>query len=49
MKGKNLFRLFLILLVSSFIIFSVGCKKDESPVEPTPQVNESEILLKHFE
>jgi len=50
MKHKNLFSLFIIILLSSLMIFNIGCKKDESnPVDPTPQINETEVLLKHFE
>lgn len=50
MKQKNLFALFLIVILSSLLIINTGCKKDEeNPVDPTPQVNESEMLLKHFE
>lgn len=49
MKQKNLFTLFIIFLISSMVILNVGCKKDENPVDPTPQVNEAEVLLKHFE
>lgn len=50
MKQKNLFGLFLIILISSMMILNVGCKKDEgNPVDPTPTINEADVLLKHFE
>lgn len=50
MKQKNLFALFLVIILSTMLVFNTGCKKDEeNPVDPTPQVNETEILLKHFE
>lgn len=50
MKQKNLFGLFMIFLISSMMILNIGCKKEEeNPVDPTPQINESEVLVKHIE
>lgn len=46
--NKKLFNLFLILLLSTFVVFN-GCKKDEESNPVVPTINESELLAKHFE
>lgn len=46
--NKKLFNLFLILLLSTFVVFN-GCKKDEESNPVVPAINESELLAKHFE
>jgi len=44
MEIRKLFYLLLILP-----ILFIGCKKDENPVEPTPQINEAEVLAQYLE
>jgi rhodanese-related sulfurtransferase len=47
MKNK-LFQLLYLLMVSSILFLYTGCSED-SATDPTPQVNESEELLKYLE
>ena len=44
--NKKLFNLFLILLLSTFVVFN-GCKKDEESNPVVPAINESELLARH--
>lgn len=48
MKTKNL--LYLLTLVA-FLFFSTACSKDDesNPIEPTPSVNEAEVLVQYLE
>lgn len=47
MKLRNLIYLLLIL---PFLFFQTGCSSDdENPLEPTPTVNEAEVLVKYLE
>ncbi|HSL90835.1 MAG TPA: rhodanese-like domain-containing protein [Ignavibacteriaceae bacterium] len=48
MKNKNLLYVLYILLMASLLFLNVGCSDDETTEPPVP-VNESEILLNHFE
>ena len=48
MKNKNLLYVLYILLMASLLFLNVGCSDDET-TEPPVSVNESEVLLNHFE
>jgi rhodanese-related sulfurtransferase len=48
MKNKNLLYVLYILLMASLLFLNVGCSDDET-TEPPVTVNESEVLLNHFE
>ena len=48
MKNKNLLYVLYILLMASLLFLNVGCSDDET-TEPPVTVDESEVLLNHFE
>lgn len=48
MKRKNLLNLLYLILIASMLFWNIGCSDDET-TEPPVTVNESEVLMNHFE
>ncbi|MDQ7817584.1 MAG: rhodanese-like domain-containing protein [Melioribacteraceae bacterium] len=42
-------KLFYLLLVLPMLFVYTGCSKDENPAEPTPAINEAQVLVEYLE